>query len=50
MLKDGDVFGWAALLEKFPRRLAECSALEAMETVRISGDELLRVLATDPMR
>ena len=48
MLKAGDVFGWAALLEKFPRRLARVQCVEAMETVRISGDELLRVLATDP--
>jgi NitT/TauT family transport system permease protein len=48
ILKKGDVFGWAALLEKTPRRLAKAVCMEATEVVRISGDELLRVLATDP--
>ena len=48
ILKKGDIFGWAALLEKTPRRLAKTMCLEATEVVRISGDELLRVLATDP--
>jgi CRP-like cAMP-binding protein len=48
ILKKGDVFGWAALLEKTPRRLAKAVCLEATEIVRISGDELLRLLATDP--
>ena len=48
ILKTGDVFGWAALLEKSPRRLAKAVCIEPTEIVRISGDELLRVLATDP--
>ena len=47
-LKQGDVFGWAALLEKTPRRLAKAVCESATEVVRIGGDELLRVLATDP--
>jgi NitT/TauT family transport system permease protein len=47
-LKQSDVFGWAALLEKTPRRLAKAVCESATEVVRISGDELLRVLATDP--
>ena len=48
ILKPGDVFGWAALLEKFPRRLAKAVCIERAEVVRISGDELLRVLESDP--
>lgn len=47
-LKQGDVFGWAALIEKAPRRLAKAVCVEPTEVVRIGGDELLRVLATDP--
>ena len=42
ILKKGDVFGWAALLEKTPRRLARRCASEPTEIVRIGGDELLR--------
>ena len=48
VLKQGDVFGWAALLEKTPRRLAKAVCMEPTEIVRISGDDLLRALATDP--
>ena len=48
ILKEADVFGWAALLEKYPHRLANPVCLEATEVIRINGDELLRVLATDP--
>ncbi|HYA21209.1 MAG TPA: ABC transporter permease subunit [Burkholderiales bacterium] len=44
----GDVFGWAALLEKFPHRLAKAVCEEATEIVRINGDHLLRTLETDP--
>ena len=48
MLGAGDVFGWAALLEKYPHRLAKAVCQEATEIIRISGDELLRMLETDP--
>jgi ABC-type nitrate/sulfonate/bicarbonate transport system permease component len=48
VLKRGDVFGWAALLEKSPRRLARAVCTEPTELVRISGDALLRALATEP--
>src|SRR5437660_2189648 len=47
-LKSGDVFGWAALLEKFPARLAKAVCVERAEVVRINGDELLRLLESDP--
>lgn len=48
ILGAGDVFGWAALLEKYPHRLAKAVCQEATEIIRISGDELLRMLETDP--
>ena len=48
ILKKGDVFGWAALLEKTPRRLATAMCVEPTDLVRIGGNDLLRVLATDP--
>jgi NitT/TauT family transport system permease protein len=48
ILGAGDVFGWAALLEKYPHRLAKASCQEATEIIRINGDELLRMLESDP--
>ena len=48
VLKKGDVFGWAALLEKTPRRLARAVCTQEAEIVRIGGDTLLKALATDP--
>ena len=47
-LGTGDVFGWAALLEKFPHRLAKAVCTQGAEIVRINGDELLRLLESDP--
>jgi NitT/TauT family transport system permease protein len=47
-LVQGDVFGWAALLEKVPNRLAKAVCTEDAVIVRINGDELLRVLESDP--
>ena len=47
-LGPGDVFGWAALMDKFPHRLAAATAMEPTEIVRINGDELLRLLESDP--
>lgn len=48
VLGAGDVFGWAALLEKYPHRLARAVVLDATEIIRINGDELLRILEADP--
>ena len=48
ILGPGDVFGWAALLEKYPARLARAVCAERAEIVRINGDELLRLLEGDP--
>lgn len=47
-LESGDVFGWAALLDKFSSRLAKAVCVEPAELVRINGDELLRLLESDP--
>ncbi len=47
-LESGDVFGWAALLDKYPSRLAKAVCVEPSETIRINGDELLRLLETEP--
>lgn len=47
-LESGDVFGWAALLDKFPARLAKAVCSEPAELIRINGDELLRLLESDP--
>ena len=47
-LGPGDVFGWAALLEKYPARLAKAVCIEPVEIIRINGEELLRVLESEP--
>ena len=47
-LETGAVFGWAALLDKFPSRLAKAVCAEPVELIRINGDELLRLLESDP--
>ncbi len=48
ILGPGDVFGWAALLEKSSHRLARAVCHERTEIIRINGDDLLRLLETDP--
>ena len=47
-LGPGDVFGWAALMDKYPNRLAGAKAIEPAEVVRINGDELMRLLESEP--
>jgi ABC-type nitrate/sulfonate/bicarbonate transport system permease component len=47
-LGPGDVFGWAALLAKYPARLAKAVCMEPTEIIRINGDELLRLFESDP--
>ncbi len=48
VLGAGDVFGWAALLDKYPNRLARAVCLEPSQIISISGNDLLRILETDP--
>lgn len=47
-LGPGDVFGWAALLAKYPARLAKAVCIEPTEIIRINGDALLRLFESDP--
>lgn len=48
MLRKGEVFGWAALLENQPYRIAAASCLEKSALLRINGKEVLKVLESDP--
>jgi len=48
MLKKGEVFGWAALLESHPQRIASARVLESATVLRINGRQALGVLESDP--
>lgn len=48
MLRKGEVFGWNALLESQPRRIAKATCLEDSVTMRINGRDAIRVLENDP--
>ena len=48
MLRKGEVFGWAALLEDQPKRIAKASCIEQSTLLRLNGAEVLRVLADEP--
>jgi toluene monooxygenase system ferredoxin subunit len=48
MLKKGEVFGWAALLDGYPARIASARCLEQSSLLRINGKAALRVLEGDP--
>lgn len=48
MLRKGEVFGWAALLENQPYRIAAASCLEKSVLLRINGRDVLKVLEADP--
>lgn len=48
MLRKGEVFGWAALLEDHPRRIAKASCVEKSTVLRLDGQEVLKVLADEP--
>jgi toluene monooxygenase system ferredoxin subunit len=48
MLRKGEVFGWAALLDSQPRRIASAKALEGSVLLRINGRDALAVLESDP--
>jgi toluene monooxygenase system ferredoxin subunit len=47
MLKKGEVFGWAALLEGTPARIASARCLEESSVLRINGKRALAVLEGD---
>lgn len=48
MLKKGEVFGWAALLDGHPARIASARCLEESSLLRINGKAALGVLEGDP--
>jgi toluene monooxygenase system ferredoxin subunit len=48
MLKKGEVFGWAALLESHPQRIASARVLEEAAVLRINGRKALALLEADP--
>jgi toluene monooxygenase system ferredoxin subunit len=48
MLKKGEVFGWAALLEGYPNRIASARCLEDSRLLRINGKRALAALEQDP--
>jgi len=47
MLKKGEVFGWAALLDGYPARIASARCLEQSSVLRINGKAALKVLEAD---
>ncbi len=48
ILRRGEVFGWAALLEHQPLRIAKAVCVEDSALLRLNGEEVVKVLATDP--
>jgi toluene monooxygenase system ferredoxin subunit len=48
MLRKGEVFGWAALLEGYPARIASARCVEDSSVLRINGRAVLGVLEGDP--
>jgi toluene monooxygenase system ferredoxin subunit len=47
MLRKGEVFGWAALLENQPQRIARATCLENSRLLRINGRQTLELLERD---
>jgi toluene monooxygenase system ferredoxin subunit len=48
MLRKGEVFGWAALLDSHPRRIASARCVERSAVLRIDGKQTLNALEADP--
>jgi len=48
-LRKGEVFGWNALLEQYPHRIASATCLEESAFLRINGNAMLQVLESDPI-
>lgn len=49
VMRSGDVFGWAAVLEGKRVRLAKTVCLERAEVVRINGEELMQLIRRNPL-
>jgi toluene monooxygenase system ferredoxin subunit len=48
ILRKGEVFGWAALLEHQPQRIARAVCVEDSVLLRLNGEEAVQVLAANP--
>lgn len=48
MLRKGEAFGWAGLLESHPRRIAKAACMEPSVLLRLNGAAVLDVLTADP--
>jgi toluene monooxygenase system ferredoxin subunit len=48
ILRKGEVFGWAALLEHQPIRIAKAVCVEKSTLLRLNGEAAVKVLASDP--
>jgi len=48
IIRRGDVFGWAPLVEGHPRRIATAYCLTACEVIAIDGEALVRLMEGDP--
>jgi len=49
VLRKGEVFGWAALLENQERRIAKATSLEDSVLLRLNGEATLKALESDPV-
>jgi toluene monooxygenase system ferredoxin subunit len=49
MDRKGEIFGWAALLEQQPYRIAKATCLEKSVLLRLDGKEVLNILASEPV-
>jgi len=48
ILRKGEVFGWAALLEDQPLRIARAVCVEDSTLLRLNGEEAVELLSADP--
>jgi NitT/TauT family transport system permease protein len=48
VMRSGEVFGWAAVLEGDRARLAEAVCLERTEVLQINGEQLMKVIESQP--
>lgn len=47
VLHKGEAFGWAALLDEMPRRIAKAACLENSVVLRLNGPEMLKIFESD---
>ena len=49
VLHKGEIFGWGALLNDHPRRLAKAACLENSVVLRLNGQETLKIFESEPL-